>query len=144
MDSFLALFDLVGEVGRRRQYAAEKCYSVIGLSHSEARLLSLLEWAGGTATQDALSNLVYLDRSNSGRTLRRLEQAGYVVRRKDDTDKRANVVRISAKGRKAVIEVMKLRKKLAQRFFSGLEENEADSITILLRKVIAARGDEPR
>ena len=137
MSNFLALFDLLGELGRRRYRTGERYFSALGLNHTEARLLSLLRKAGGEAGQEALSNTLYVDRTNAGRALQRLEQEGHILRSKDDTDKRANFVRMTAKGRKAAVEVAKLREQIAESFFGDLEEHEAGEIVSLLRKALS-------
>jgi len=56
--------------------------------------------------------------------------------RKEDADKRANLVQISPKGRKAVVEISRLRKKIAQSFFGNLKEDQAGAIVDLLRKAL--------
>jgi MarR family transcriptional regulator, transcriptional regulator for hemolysin len=134
VNSFQTLFDLIGELARRRHQTAERCFSTLGLNHTEARLLTLLHQAGGVAAQDALSNRLSVDRSNAGRALQRLEQAEYILRRKEHADKRANLVHMTAKGRKAVVEISKLRKKMAQSFFGDLKADEAGAVVDLLRK----------
>lgn len=136
MNGFLTLFDLIGELARRRYLEAERHFSTLGFNHTEARLLTLLHQADGTATQDALSNMLYIDRSNAGRALKRLEQEGYLLREKDNIDKRTNFVQITAKGRKAITEIAKLRKKMAREFFGDLKENEAATIADLLKKAL--------
>jgi DNA-binding MarR family transcriptional regulator len=136
MDSFLTLFDLIGELARRRYQAAERCFAVLGLNHTEARLLTLLDREGGTATQDALSNLIFVDRSNAGRALHHLERAGHIQRRKDDADKRTNLVQITAKGQTVIVDIAKIRSKMAQNFFGGLKEDEAGLIVNLLSNVL--------
>jgi len=138
MDSFLTLFDLIGELARRRYQVAERCFSVLGLNHTEARLLTLLHQQGGVAAQDALSNRLSVDRSNAVRALQRLEQEGYVLRRKDKTDKRANLVQMASKGRKAVSEISKLRKKMARTFFGNLTENQVAAIADTLKKELSS------
>jgi DNA-binding MarR family transcriptional regulator len=144
VNSFLTLFDLIGELARRRYQTAERCFSALGLNHTEARLLTLLRQEDGVAAQDALSNGLSVDRSNAGRALQRLEQDGYILRRKDDTDKRANLVQIAPKGRKAVVEISRLRKKMAQSFFGDLKKDEAGAIVDLLRKALTNEQYETR
>ena len=134
MNSLQALFDLIGVLARRRYQIAEQYFATLGLNHTEARLLTLLSKEGGAANQDALSNRLFVDRTNSGRALKHLEDEEYVRRRRDAEDKRANLVEITAKGRKAVTEISKLRKKMAQSFFGDLTEDEAGRIVELLGK----------
>jgi DNA-binding MarR family transcriptional regulator len=136
MDNFLILFDLIGVLAHRRYQIAEQYFSTLGLNHTEARLLRLLDQEGGEATQDTLSNLLFVDRSNTGRALKSLEQGGYIARRKDEIDKRTNLVEITAKGRETIIEISRLRAKMVQSFFGDLKEDEAGTIVNLLSKAI--------
>jgi DNA-binding MarR family transcriptional regulator len=136
MNSFHTLFDLIGVLARRRYQTAERCFSALGLNHTEARLLRLLRQEDDITSQDALSNLLFVDRTNAGRALKRLEKGGYIVRRKHDADKRTNLVQITAKGRKAVVEIAKLRNKVAQNFFGDLKEDDASAIVDLLRRAL--------
>ena len=134
MDSLQTLFDLIGVLARRRYQTAEQYFATLGLNHTEARLLTLLSEEGGAAGQDALSNRLFVDRTNSGRALKRLEHEAYVRRRREAEDKRANHVEITAKGREAVLQISKLRKKMARGFFGDLTEDEAGRVVELLRK----------
>jgi DNA-binding MarR family transcriptional regulator len=136
MDNFIKLFDLIGVLARRRYQAAEQNFSALGLNHTEARLLTLLHQENGVATQDALSSRLFVDRSNAGRGLKRLEQRGYIQRSKNDSNKKTKLVGITANGQKAVIEISKLRKKMAQDFFGDLKEDEAGTIAKLLQKAL--------
>ncbi len=144
MDGFQTLFDLIGVLARRRYQAAERHFSALGLNHTEARLLTLLREADGAASQEALSSQLFVDRSNAGRALKRLEQDGYVIRCKDDADKRAYVVEMTAKGREASTEISKLRKTIAQSFFGDLREEDAGKIAELLTAALLAEGLEKR
>ncbi len=136
MDNFLKLFDLIGVLARRRYQTAEQYFSALRLNHTEARLLTLLHQENGVATQDALSNRLFVDRSNAGRGLKRLEQGGYIKRGENEGNKKTKLVHITAKGRKAVVEISKLRKKIAQSFFGDLKEAEAGAIAELLQKAL--------
>ena len=141
MKNVLTLFDLIGVLARRRYQAAERYFSTLGLNHTEARLLTLLHQANGATTQDALSNLLFVDRSNAGRALKSLEQKGYIERYQHDADRRTNCVQITAKGRKIVTEISKLKNTMAQGFFGDLNEAEAGQIIDLLRKACAHEND---
>jgi DNA-binding MarR family transcriptional regulator len=140
MNSFLTLFDQIGELARRRHQSAERSYAALGLNHTEARLLMILSHEeGGAAAQDTLSNRLSVDRSNAVRALQRLEHDGYVLRRKDDADKRANFVQLTPKGRQAFTEIAKVRKKIAQSFFGDLQADEAATIVALLQKALTPK-----
>lgn len=134
MDDLMKLFDLIGELARRRYQLAEQHFGALGLNHTEARLLTLLDREDGEATQDALSNMLFIDRSNAGRGLKKLEEKGYIAKQENEGDKRTRIVRITAKGRQAVTKISKLRKKIVQNFFGDLKEEEAGVILELLQK----------
>jgi DNA-binding MarR family transcriptional regulator len=130
------LFASIGALARRRHQAGERSYASLGLNHTEARLLAMLADESGAATQDALSRRLFVDRSNAGRAFKRLEQAGYVDRRKDDADNRTNLVDITPKGREAAAEVNRLSNEMARTFFGDLTEADAATIVKLLRKAL--------
>jgi MarR family transcriptional regulator, transcriptional regulator for hemolysin len=132
----IELFELIGAFARRRYQAAERSYASVGLNHTEARLLTMLANEDGTATQDALSRRLFVDRSNAGRAFKRLEQAGYVGRRKDEGDNRTNLVDITPKGREAAAEVNRLGDEMARSFFGDLTEADAATVVKLLRKAL--------
>jgi DNA-binding MarR family transcriptional regulator len=136
MDNYLTLFDLIGILARRRYRTAEHYFSALGLNHTEARLLTLLQQQNGAATQEALSSLLFVDRSNAGRALKTLEQTGYVERRKDDADRRANLVALTEKGRTAVTQIATLKEEIARSFFAALTEEEAGEVLAILRKAV--------
>ena len=136
MSNRLTLFELIGVLARRRYQTAERCFHSLGLNHTEARLLTILDQQAGVATQDALSALLFVDRSNAGRALKRLEKGGYIVRRKDDADNRTNLVQITVTGREVVVEVSRIRKAIAQTFFGDLTDAEAGVIVDLLQKTL--------
>lgn len=139
MNNFFTLFDMIGELSRRRYQLAERSFAALGLNHTEARLLTLLDQENGTATQDVLSNMLNIDRSNAGRALKGLELGGYLVRKKDEADKRTYLLQMTAKGRKAVDEISELREQMAQSFFGDLKEAEAGEVVDLLRKALTPK-----
>ncbi len=136
MDPFLELFDLVGDLARHRYQAGERGFAQLGLSHTEGRLLTLLQQAGGEAPQDALSNGLSVDRSNAVRALQRLAENGFVLRRKDEADRRANLIQMTPKGAKVILKIGKLREELARNLFGDLQESEAAVVVELLRKAL--------
>ena len=144
MSPFLALFDLVGVLARRRHQLADAEFAALGLSHTEARLLTLLHDEGGVASQEALTQMVTIDRTNAGRALLRLEQQGFVQRSKHHSDGRAKLVSLSERGDRAVLEIRRLRDQIATTLFGDLSEEEAQSIlNVLDRALSSARADKP-
>ena len=137
MSNRVELFDLMGTVARRRFQAAEQAFAPLGVNHTEARLLVILDRETGRATQELLSDSLTIDRSNAGRALKRLEERGHITRRKDETDNRTNLVELTSSGSEAVAEVNRLRHEVARSFFSGLTEADAGRIVELLGKAVS-------
>ena len=133
-NNFSILFDLIGTLSRRRFRVGEQGFAKIGLNHTEARVLTLLDREGGESTQEALSGMLTVDRSNAGRAMKNLEGEGYVLRTKDSSDARTNIVKLTAKGTKIVGKIAKLRKEMAQSFFGDLTEDEAGIVIDLLNR----------
>lgn len=133
---FLVLFDLVGELARKRYLTAEQHLARLGFNHTQARLLSLLSHNEGVATQEALSSSLFVDRSNAGRALKQLEQEGYVTRKQDSRDHRTKQVQLTDKGRKAVQEIAREKRAIAEQLFAGLREEEAYFIATLLKNAL--------
>ena len=131
--SYSELFDLVGTLARRRFRLAESRLSTVGLNHTEARLVSILGHENRTMTQDELSAALTVDRSNAGRSLKKLESHGYIIRRQDEVDKRTNVVLITDKGRELAAEVVELRAEIVGTLFRDLAVEDAATIVRLLR-----------
>lgn len=139
MDKLNELFELIGVLCQRRYQAAEKHFSALGLNHTEARLLRLLDRSQGEARQDALSNAVFVDRSNVGRALNGLEKKELVKRSTSQSDKRARNVRLTAKGKQTVTKLSKARAQIVEGFFGGLSDEDAGAVAAILRNAL---GDE--
>ncbi len=130
------LFDLIGELAQRRFRMAERSLVVLGLNHSEARLVSVLA-EEGTMTQDALSASLTVDRSNAGRSLKKLEGRGYIVRHKDEIDKRTNLVAITDEGRGVAEHVGDIRDNLVEMLLGNLTAEDTREVVHRLRKVLS-------
>lgn len=132
----LELAELIGRASRRWHHMAERSFAAMRLNHTEARLLSRLDQHGGSATQDTLSNALNVDRSNSGRALSRLESSGMVLRRKDESDARTNIVEITDAGRAAVKEIARVHAEMAETLFGKLSKSQTQEVADLLSAVL--------
>ncbi len=129
------LFDLIGELARKRFRLAERELMVLSLNHTEARLLSLLREQDGCA-QEVLTAAVVVDRSNVGRSLKKLEKQGYIVRQRDADDRRAYVVSLTDTGRALGEQVSKVRDRIVDTFCQNINERDARSAVEVLSKVL--------
>ena len=136
MKNFERLFDAIGAMARRRHTRADSALIALGLNHTEARLLTLLQQEGGSASQDVLSSRIFVDRTHAGRALKHLQQEGFVARRTSEADRRANVVQLTPKGRKAAGLLVRQRKTMAHGFFGDLTAEEAGVAADLIEKAL--------
>jgi len=136
MSDVLELLNLPGQVARRWHQQTDQQLSALGLNHTEARLLVHLDQEGSDLSQEAVSAMLFVDRSNSVRALQSLERSGFVSRHKDENDKRANRHCITSKGTKAASEVRKLRRRVASHAFAELKPSEVRSAVALLKKAL--------
>lgn len=142
MDNLQILFDQIGELARLRYAAAERSFAVLGLNHTEARLLTLLDREGGECSQDVLSAQIVVDRTNAGRALKHLEVAGLIQRQKGVEDKRTNLVKLTLDGERIVSDVARIRAQIARTFFADLTNDEAGTVISLLSRTLGADRHE--
>jgi MarR family transcriptional regulator, transcriptional regulator for hemolysin len=136
MNESVRLFDLLGELARRRFQQGERAFASLGLNHTESRLLSLLRQAGGSAAQDVLTAQLAVDRTNGSRALQQLETLGYIQRRVVKEDRRAREVLLTQKGRNVATQIAKLRERMGLSFFASLSAEESTALRRLLEKVV--------
>ena len=139
MEIFGCLFDILGEIARKRYVAGEKYYAKHGLNHTEGRILRLIQEAQEEISQDELGLQITIDRTNVGRALAKLETAGLIVRCPDPSDKRAKVVKITTQGQALVRRIAKDRSMMLEEFFGNLTKDEAAAAVSLLKKVVESQ-----
>lgn len=83
--------------GRSRSYVLEACRP-LNLTYSEYVLLLRLFNCEG-ASQEDLSRALQTDKSAVARTLKLLEQKGFIYREKDEVDRRIKRIRLTEYGR---------------------------------------------
>ena len=83
--------------GRSRSYVMEACRP-LKITYSEyILLLRLFDYEG--ASQEDLSRTLQTDKSAVARTLKLLEQKGFICREKDEIDRRIKRIRLTEYGR---------------------------------------------
>jgi len=89
---------------RAAQFAAASYASHVGRSGLTARQFTILKAVEGNegASQTALVQITGIDRSTMADVVARLIEQGYLHRRRRSDDARANTVRLSSAGRRAV------------------------------------------
>jgi DNA-binding MarR family transcriptional regulator len=135
MSRFHLLFDVLGQLARRRFQLAEQYFAKVGLNHTEARILSLLHQSEGTSAQDDIANKMNIDRSNVGRALKNLEGRGLVMRAKSTQDKRVFMIQLTDEGQSCVAQITEIKNHIIDTFFGEMSEDEAAVVYGLLKKI---------
>jgi len=87
-------------------------------------------------TQDDLSGYLYIDKSATARAIKSLEQKGYVIRDKDDADKRCNRVYLSDKAKRYKDEIRKRIWRWSEFLTEELDEESVDMVLSVLQKMV--------
>jgi len=89
----------------------------------------------GPQDQVTLGGAVALDRSTISLVIRKLERRGLVQRARSEQDQRANIVTITAAGRKLVEAALGAVEAAQQRIVAPLDDNETQQLLQLLEKL---------
>ena len=130
------LEDWLTRFSRMNTVAIESCCVAIGMTASEVSVLGMLSRADSPLSPTRLQVLVIQSPGGLTKTLRRLEDAGFVRRRPDAADRRALLVELSASGRRAATRAAALVRGHYTRLLDGLTESDRLVLTDLTRRLI--------
>lgn len=115
-----------------------------GITMSQARTLAeLLEYPHKQASLKELEKKLELAQSVTAGIVKRLEQKGYVESFGDPDDKRIKIVRITSLGEERCRIAQTLLFHLEKQLFSGLTDDEYQSLFHLLKKAKEAMDRTP-
>jgi DNA-binding MarR family transcriptional regulator len=134
MQSKTNLLPLFQSIGKKWMKLVDCELYPHGITHAEARLLMLI-YSNDGCTQESLAEGAPVDRSNTGRALKKLEKAGHIVRRKDEADARAFRIYLTDRGRKLKIALNSVQEKLESCITGGLNPVELKKLTSLMQKL---------
>ena len=117
------------EITRRYQPLLDK----LNLSYTQyVVMMYFWEMGGGSATD--VSRALLLDPSTLTPILKKLEQKGYLTRRRDPQDERSLNIRLTEAGERLQDEALSVHEKMANCL--GLSETEANRLGELIGKVL--------
>ena len=93
---------LLSTAARRVEHTWNEKLGAIGLTHAGVIAMEVLS-VHGPMTQAQLAQLVRVQAQTMGKTLSRLEVHGHISRERSASDRRSHVVKLTDRGREAVI-----------------------------------------
>jgi DNA-binding MarR family transcriptional regulator len=102
-----------------------------GLHPYHHAILAVLD-EGSRETQGAIADALGYDKGQLVGLLDELEDAGLVVRERDQADRRRHVVQMTPDGRKALEKLRRLSSRLEDEFLSPLSDKEREQLHSLL------------
>lgn len=113
----------------------------MAMGHGQGRLLRLLAQEG-SMTQAALSERAQLRPPTVAELLEKLENAGMIARARDTEDRRRVIVSVTERGRGEIESMHDSGAQFAEDLFSGLTENEIETMLALVEKLNAQFRNE--
>jgi DNA-binding MarR family transcriptional regulator len=124
---------LLKKLGLSAKEQAMEAYGSTGLNPYHHAILVLLD-EGSRETQGAIADALGYDRGQLVGLLDELEEQGLVERRRDPSDRRRHLVRLTPDGRRALGRLRTLGSRLENDLLVPLDEQEREQLhTLLLR-----------
>lgn len=108
--------------------------------HGKGRMMRLLA-DEGEMIQSQLAARLEIRPQSLSELLAKAENDGLVTRRQSEEDKRQTIVSLTDVGRERVTEFRSAHKKHAEEFLSPLSEEEKETLSAILSKMIESRND---
>lgn len=122
--------------------AADESLLSYGLSDATAMPLYIIDREGNGLRQCALAELLGIEGQSLVRLLDHLEDAGYISRREDPTDRRAKTIHLTPTGRSMATKVKKATTRNNSRLLAGLTLDEVLIAHKVLNNVISAADSQ--
>lgn len=116
-----------GEIWRCGNLYRTARYEALGIgSYQDSYIVNVCAHPG--ITQEGLSKLIFVHKSNVARQLGSLEEKGFVVRKTDPDDKRNLLVYPTEKAKTALKEIDRITEEWKELIQSGLSEEERAAV----------------
>lgn len=132
VSSTVFLLKRLGMSAKERSFQAYEDLS--GLHPYHHAILAVLD-EGSRETQGAIADALGYDKGQLVGLLDDLEERGLVERQRDPSDRRRQIVRMTAAGRKTLAELRQLHRRLEQDFLAPLDEDERRQLHVLLQRL---------
>jgi len=113
-----------------------------GIGHAEMRILMIVFALGDSLSQEHITSKLEVDRSNVGRSLKKLENLGYIQRARDINDKRSFLVELTEKGKSLEKPLRAIKKRIEKTVSCNITAEESRELLKLLYKVESGMSEE--
>jgi DNA-binding MarR family transcriptional regulator len=113
---------------------ALEAYESAGVHPYHHAILAVLD-EGSRETQGAIADALGYDRGQLVGLLDELEELGYVERRRDPTDRRRHLVRLTPDGKRTLGKLRTLARKMEDELLSSLDESQREQLHGLLLSI---------
>ncbi len=115
----------------------DKILKPLGLTDAQFNVLMLLKYQSehGEMNQTNLGSKLLVNRSNVTGLIDRMEQAGWVQRTPDPSDRRVHIVKISSSGRRILEKAEKMYFNGVKKVMSSLSENDQKRLCSIMEKI---------
>src|SRR5690348_5037466 len=122
-------------VARTWRREADAALAEYGLTEAQAVPLTVLARSGGEARLGVLAGLLGIEGPSLLRLVDLLEADGLLVRRADPTDRRAKLIRLTARGRELAARAEEVLSRVRRRLLDGIAEHEVEIALEVMRTV---------
>jgi len=114
-------------------------FKSLGLTDVQFNVMMLLVYQGGDdgLSQAQLSDMMLVNRANITTLIDRMEKARLAVRTNDAADRRTNIIKLTAKGKKLFEKAEPLYEQMTKQAMAGFNHTELKKLTVVLEKVRA-------
>jgi DNA-binding MarR family transcriptional regulator len=130
---------LLTQSGLHAQRLVSEGFAAVGARGYHYRALAALD-RDGPASQADLGRRSGIHLSDLVATLNELADGGYVERTPDPTDRRRNVITVTAAGRRHLRRLEKQVARIQEELTAPLSAQEREQLVVLLRKLVEHHG----
>ncbi|MPW25151.1 MarR family transcriptional regulator [Alkalibaculum sp. M08DMB] len=125
---------LVSILYRQSQVYINKCMKEYNITSAEHPFLLYLYKNEGIS-QDELSAYLYINKSATTRSIKSLEEKGYVIKKKDSLDKRINRIFLTSKARSHEEEIIRKTRCWSEFLAKDLDKETVETMLTVLQKM---------
>ncbi|MGL4912973.1 MAG: MarR family winged helix-turn-helix transcriptional regulator [Romboutsia sp.] len=124
----------ISQLYRKGSSFISKELNELGIGSGQVMFLLELYRQDGRS-QEELSEVLHIDKGTTARAIKKLEEEGFLVRKKDEMDKRAYKVSLTQKSKDLKQNIFNVMLNWEDNITSKLTEEEVDMMIMLLKKI---------